>query len=134
MASVVSTYLAIRATRASGGGEGGGERCVGDGLRGGEASGGTRAGGDRQAVNDFLQQDLLGQADVDNQARPGQTPDPDIKVRTLLDRASEKIGGRFDQQPRVEAAIRRTIGDTYVALGLYRWRKRIWSNPSQWLE
>jgi eukaryotic-like serine/threonine-protein kinase len=52
-------------------------------------------------------------------ARPGQAPDPDIKVRTLLDRASEKIVGKFNQQPRVEVAIRRTIGDTYVALGLF---------------
>ena len=98
-ASVVSTYLAIRATRA--------ERVA------------REQAAIAQAVNDFLQQGLLGQADVDNQARPGQTPDPDIKVRTLLDRASEKITGKFNRQPRVEAAIRRTIGETYFALGLY---------------
>jgi non-specific serine/threonine protein kinase/serine/threonine-protein kinase len=71
-----------------------------------------------QAVNDFLQQDLLGQADVDNQATLGERPDPDIKVRTLLDRAAERIEGKFKDQPLVEAAIRRTIGETYLCIGL----------------
>jgi eukaryotic-like serine/threonine-protein kinase len=56
---------------------------------------------------------------VDNQARPGQKPDPDIKVRTLLDRAATSIGGKSVGQPAVEVAIRRTIGETYRALGLY---------------
>jgi tetratricopeptide (TPR) repeat protein len=72
-----------------------------------------------RAVNDFLQQDLLGQANVDNQADLGRKPDPDIKVRTLLDRAAAAIGGKFGAQPAVAVAIRRTIGDAYVALGLF---------------
>jgi len=33
-----------------------------------------------QAVNDFLQNDLLGQASISNQSKP----DPDVKVRTAL--------------------------------------------------
>jgi tetratricopeptide (TPR) repeat protein len=49
----------------------------------------------------------------------GEKPDPDIKVRTLLDRAAEKIEGSFKDQPRVEAAIRKTIGEAYFALGLF---------------
>jgi len=68
-----------------------------------------------QAVNDFLQNDLLGQASAYNQSKP----DPDIKVRVVLDRAAQNIQGKFDRQPEVEAAIRDTIGQTYIDLGLY---------------
>jgi len=72
-----------------------------------------------QAVNDFLQNDLLAQASAYNQTERGSGPDPDLKVRTALDRAAQKIGGRFKSQPEVEAAIRKTIGETYDDLGLY---------------
>ena len=68
-----------------------------------------------KAVNDFLQKDLLGQADIYNQARP----DPNLSVRTVLDRASANIGGKFNGQPEVEAAIRDTIGNTDAGLGLH---------------
>jgi eukaryotic-like serine/threonine-protein kinase len=72
-----------------------------------------------QAVNNFLQNDLLGKADAANQSEPGAKPDPDLKVRTALDRAAVKIGDRFHSQPEVEAALRNTIGQTYTSLGLY---------------
>ena len=72
-----------------------------------------------QAVNDFLQNDLLAQASAANQSRPGAKPDPDLKVRTVLDRAAQRITGKFDRQPEVEAAVRDTIGQTYIDLGLY---------------
>ncbi len=72
-----------------------------------------------QAVNDFLQNDLLAQAGASSQAGPGAKPDPDLKVRTALDRAAARIAGKFDRQPEVEAAIRDTIGETYTDLGLY---------------
>ncbi|HEY6447254.1 MAG TPA: tetratricopeptide repeat protein [Acidobacteriaceae bacterium] len=68
-----------------------------------------------QAVNDFLQNDLLGQASAHNQAKP----DPNITVRAVLDRAAARIGGKFLGQPEVEGAIRDTIGRTYTDLGLY---------------
>ena len=71
------------------------------------------------SVNEFLQNDLLAQASANNQARPDNTPDPDLKVRTALDRAAARIGGKFDQAPLVEAGIRLTIGKTYQELGLY---------------
>ncbi|HTW78918.1 MAG TPA: tetratricopeptide repeat protein [Terracidiphilus sp.] len=71
------------------------------------------------AVNNFLQKDLLGQASAFNQSSMGAKPDPDLKVRTALDRAAAKIQGKFDKQPEVEAAIRDTIGETYEGLGLY---------------
>ncbi len=68
-----------------------------------------------QAVNDFLQKDLLGQASAYNQSKP----DPNITVRTVLDQAAQRIQGKFEKQPEVEAAIRNTIGTTYTDLGLY---------------
>ncbi len=67
-----------------------------------------------KAINEFLNEDLLGRAD------PYEEPDRDIKLRTVLDRAAEKIPNRFPDQPLVEAAIRRTIGDTYAAMSEYQ--------------
>ncbi|HTV82225.1 MAG TPA: serine/threonine-protein kinase [Acidobacteriaceae bacterium] len=67
------------------------------------------------AVNDFLQHDLLAQASAYNQSKP----DPNITVRTVLDRAAQNIQGKFNNQPAVEAAIRDTIGRTYLDMGLY---------------
>lgn len=72
-----------------------------------------------EAVNDFLQNDLLAQASAATQSGPSAKPDPDLKVRTALDRAAVRIGGKFGRQPEVEAAIRDTIGQTYMDLGLY---------------
>src|ERR1700682_2868025 len=72
-----------------------------------------------QAVNGFLQNDLLAQASAAVQSGPGTKPDPDLKVRTALDRAASRIGGKVQNEPEVEAAIRDTIGQTYLDLGLY---------------
>jgi len=72
-----------------------------------------------QAVNDFLRDDLLAQASSERQGGPGTKLDPDLKVRTALDRAAARIPGKFAHQPEVEAAIRDTIGQTYSELGLY---------------
>ena len=72
-----------------------------------------------RALDAFLRNDLLAQAGLDAQARPGVKPDPDLKLRTALDRAAAAIPGKFDKQPLVEASIRQTIGDTYLQLGIY---------------
>jgi hypothetical protein len=50
---------------------------------------------------------------AESETRPGP------KVRTALDRAAARISGKFGPQPGVEAAIRGTIGQTYLDLGLY---------------
>jgi len=71
------------------------------------------------AVNDFLRNDVLAQASANTQASPSTKPDPDLKVRTALDRAAAAISGKFDKHPEVEAAIRDTIGEAYLDLGLY---------------
>jgi eukaryotic-like serine/threonine-protein kinase len=71
------------------------------------------------AVVNFLENDLLAQASAKKQSGPSARPDPDIKVRTALDRAAARIEGKFDGQPEVEAAIRDTIGKTYEDLAQY---------------
>jgi tetratricopeptide (TPR) repeat protein len=70
-------------------------------------------------VNEFLQNDLLAQASANTQARSDTNPDPNLTVRTALDRAAGRVAGRFEKQPIIEASIRFTIGHAYVDLGLY---------------
>ena len=72
-----------------------------------------------KAINDFLQNDLLAQASAAVQAGPNSRPDPDLKVRTALDRAAARIEGKFAAQPLVEASLRQTIGSSYKDLGLF---------------
>jgi eukaryotic-like serine/threonine-protein kinase len=72
-----------------------------------------------RAVNDFLRNDLLSQASAATQSGPSAKPDPDLKVRTALDRAADRIEGKFVNQPEVEAGIWDTIGQTYTDLGLH---------------
>jgi tetratricopeptide (TPR) repeat protein len=79
----------------------------------------TRAETTAAAVSEFLQNDLLGQADLANQPREGAGRDPDVTVRTLLDRSARTIEGKFRDEPLTEAAIRLTIGKAYRALGYY---------------
>jgi serine/threonine protein kinase/Flp pilus assembly protein TadD len=69
-----------------------------------------------KAVNEFLQKDLLGQADIGNQAGGGER-NRNITVRELLDRAARGIEGKFRGQEVTEAAIRLTLGEAYWALG-----------------
>ncbi len=72
-----------------------------------------------RAVTEFLQNDLLAQAGSEAQAGEGKRSDPDLKVRTALDRSAARISGKFASQPAVEAAIRQTMAVTYTDLGLY---------------
>jgi serine/threonine-protein kinase len=66
-----------------------------------------------QAINTFLNEDLLGSVD------PDRTSDRNVTVRSVLDNASQGIGARFKGQPAVEAAILSTLGTTYESLGEY---------------
>ena len=42
----------------------------------------------------------------------------DVRVREVLDQASQRISGEFDDRPLVEARLRETMAATYRALGL----------------
>jgi serine/threonine protein kinase len=72
-----------------------------------------------ESVNDFLQKDLLAQAGPSTQSGPNTKPNLDLTVRTALDRAADRIGGKFEKQPELEASIRDTIGQAYIDLGLF---------------
>jgi eukaryotic-like serine/threonine-protein kinase len=67
-----------------------------------------------RAVNQFLQKDLLAEAAPKQNARDRQ-----VTVEELLNKAAARIAGKFDDNPAVEAAIRQTVGDAYMELGLY---------------
>jgi non-specific serine/threonine protein kinase/serine/threonine-protein kinase len=79
----------------------------------------SRAEEEARAVTDFLRNDLLAQAGARVQARSGIKPDPDLKVRTALDRAARRVDGKFPNQPLVEASVREAMGNAYDDLGLY---------------
>ncbi len=74
-----------------------------------------------KAVNAFLNEDLLASVAPSAQAGRGK----DVSMREVLDAAAARItsqsgeGGRFSDKPAVERAIRNTLGETYVRLGLY---------------
>ena len=72
-----------------------------------------------KAVNDFLRNDLLAQAGTRAQSGTSAKLDPNITVRTALDRAAERIAGKFDSKPLVEASIRQTMAEAYWDLGRY---------------
>ncbi|MCA9759543.1 MAG: tetratricopeptide repeat protein, partial [Candidatus Eisenbacteria bacterium] len=74
-----------------------------------------------QAVNDFLNRDLLAAVAPSKAAGRGK----DVSMREVLDVAAKTIdeesapGGRFADLPQVERAIRATLGHTYTELGDY---------------
>jgi eukaryotic-like serine/threonine-protein kinase len=111
--TIVSTLLMIRATQAEGN-----ARLAAENARN-ERDRAESQAQIRAAVNEFLNRDLLAQASAYSQFTRNAAPDPNLKVRTALDRAAEHIGDRFAGQPLVEAAIRQTIGGAYLELGLY---------------
>jgi tetratricopeptide (TPR) repeat protein len=63
------------------------------------------------AINEFLS-GMLGSANPVLQGK-------DVTVRQVLDEAAGSIDESFDQQPLIEAELRHTIGNTYLALGLF---------------
>ena len=65
-----------------------------------------------QAVNDFLNDDLLAAVSPEKLGR-------DVTMRQVLDHAAEAVEGRFEDEPLVAAAIHATLGETYHALGDY---------------
>ncbi|MBC7368121.1 MAG: tetratricopeptide repeat protein [Undibacterium sp.] len=66
------------------------------------------------AVLDFLKDDLLSQASL------AQGTDPEVKLRTVLDRAAGILDRRFPDQPDVELALRDALGTTYLGVGAYQ--------------
>lgn len=65
-----------------------------------------------RAVSDFLNDDLLS-------AIQSQAKDHAVTMKEILDVASGRIEDRFEDQPRVELAIRCSLGRAYKYLGLF---------------
>ena len=70
----------------------------------------TREAAVAAAINDFLDKDLLQLASPDGQVTYGMSPDANLKIRTLLQRAAKRIDGKFPNEPEVEMRLRHTIG------------------------
>src|SRR5262249_27426711 len=66
----------------------------------------------RAMVVDYLAHRLLAQSSTAVNPRAAN-----LTVMELLDRAAGRIGGDFQDQPQIEAAIRETIGGAYLSLG-----------------
>lgn len=64
-----------------------------------------------QAVNRFLNEDLLAAANPYGQSGP------DLRVRDVLDRARDAVGRRFAGRPVEEGAVRATLGRAYLGIG-----------------
>jgi len=65
-----------------------------------------------EAVNQFYNVDLLEAAAPEREGH-------DVTVFRVLELATEKIDGQFDDQPEIEAAVRRSLGFTWSGLGEY---------------
>ena len=66
-----------------------------------------------ERIFDYLSNRVLGQASTD--VRPHGA---NLTVRELLDLQAARIGGDFQDDPEIEAALRETFGNTYHSLGL----------------
>jgi serine/threonine-protein kinase len=65
------------------------------------------------AINEFLQR-MVGSA---NAGAAGGNEE--VTVREMLDAAAAQVGGSFLGRPEIEAAVRETIGATYMYMGRY---------------
>ena len=67
-----------------------------------------------KAVNEFLTQDILTQAEPANNEFQDK-----VTLLEVVERAAGKVGERFRDQPQVEAELRGTIAETFHGLGSF---------------
>jgi len=70
-----------------------------------------------KAVSEFLERDVLLQADIRHQVRRGDAVKGGLTIREAMDRAAARIDGRFAGQQLAEAGIRQAIARSYRSLG-----------------
>ncbi len=70
-----------------------------------------------QGLNALVTEDILGRADIWNQAEDQSKVNPNITIQETLDRAASLVAVRFSDKPEVESAIRRALGTAFTALG-----------------
>jgi serine/threonine protein kinase/tetratricopeptide (TPR) repeat protein len=73
------------------------------------------------AINEFLTEDLLIQAEPSNNAVEDR-----VTLLEILDRAADKAGERFADQPEIQDAVRATIAETYHGLASWEKAERQW--------
>jgi eukaryotic-like serine/threonine-protein kinase len=74
-----------------------------------------------KAINDFLTNDLLRQAEPAFNAAEDH-----VTLLEVLDRAAQNVGKRFARQPHLESALRKSIARTYHGLGSWEKAERQW--------
>jgi tetratricopeptide (TPR) repeat protein len=75
----------------------------------------TKSAAQAKAINDFLVDDLLGEAATDKNPRS-----KNVTVEEVVRRAGERIDERkFADQPEVEGSVRATVGQTLYRLGAF---------------
>ena len=74
-----------------------------------------------KAVNEFLTQDLLTQAEPENNDAVDR-----VTLLEVLDRAAAKVGERFAGRPELEESLRRTMARTYHGLGAWEPAEAQW--------
>jgi tetratricopeptide (TPR) repeat protein/tRNA A-37 threonylcarbamoyl transferase component Bud32 len=101
---VASTFEAIRAGRAK-------VQTLAEKQRADEEA------AKQAAVNRFLNE-MLGSASPDAQSAGDRTKGRNVTVLQVLDAAARQLdAGALKEQPAIEAAIRQTLGKTYLGLG-----------------
>ncbi|MFT5287242.1 MAG: tRNA A-37 threonylcarbamoyl transferase component Bud32/tetratricopeptide (TPR) repeat protein [Planctomycetota bacterium] len=63
------------------------------------------------AISEFFNTDLLGAVD------PDRSRNSEVSLRAVVDQASQRIEGKFIDQPAVEGQLRQTLGVLYRKLG-----------------
>jgi eukaryotic-like serine/threonine-protein kinase len=82
-----------------------------------------------QAINDFMNKDVLQSADV-LRASTHKT----VSMFDVLERASARATARFDQQPLTEASVRRQLGDIYLRMQYMQQADREFARALELLE
>ena len=86
------------------------------------------------AVQEFLQKDLLGLAGAEGQFDAELEPDPNLKLSTLIDRAIGKVEERFADKPNVRLVLQDTLSNMLISLGKYREAAEILERACSYLE
>ncbi len=71
-----------------------------------------------EATFGFLTDELLLRAD------PSEEPNRDIKLRTVVDRAAERLDHHFNDQPLEKAQVHQMLGGLYLRMGEYEKARR----------
>ena len=121
LGTAVSTWQAIRATRAEGLAQNRleAERAAGRRGRGPQACRGRREDRPRRGRQGQSSTTSSPRTCSPRPSREIATASDKVTLLEVVDRAADKVGDRFRDQPEVESALRRTLAGTYHGLGAF---------------